>query len=345
MFHTIDIPYTNKSMKFDSVENIQLELPISNIFEKRVQDNKDIAIVYFAWHNPMYVKYMYISYISQLLYTDIENHDVYIICDDLTYFYAKEVFKNFNVTVIYEDSVKRRTLKTLPYSVANTYFKYSIREFDFLLDYKLIAIVDSDAFFYGKKIPIYNNIVSLYDKTANKANFPILMCEETTFEHVLYKRRPHLAKLYADDEEYSQWIAKRLDIPSYVLDMYYDKQKWFLSCFICFDNTKFIEEDWLSYADQSFCMYNMCDESVFLTYAMKKLYDVADLSVIQNVDYYGILDITDEYDIYSRITDDKLYVNHLVQGEYAKKHRQHQKYFQTLINEFCENYIQPCQKK
>lgn len=290
-----DTSFYKQGIKHNSMADYDLDVyRKSDFFQyfSRSEEEYDITVCYTLWDNMFYVKYLYISLLSQLLFTDILNiKEIRIIVGDGLYPLVKGVLKPFLESDLQIKLQKVENQKVKRSNVTGELYlsglnKYVVSLFEDI-DSELLILSDCESFMYGKKGRVYSDIWNRYK---SKENLPILGCEEhTPNRSVFLKRREDLAPLTVDDEEYIQWCSKRLDVSE---DDFKEKiiniDNWFLTCFFAFDRDKFSyeDQDWENYVEWSsqYCMY--CDESVYFTYGKgKKNYEFEDLSYINELTF------------------------------------------------------------
>lgn len=302
----------------------------------------DVTVSYILWQNPIYVKMLYLSFLSQVLYSDVFNVKKFIIYTDLKLedlvwevfrpFTQAQEGKSFQIEIraihdehlIYSEGVKNFLTPT-------RINKHLISTNDRLRSTKLLTISDCESFLYGKPTPVYRQIEDQYNETDN---FPVLGCrEETPGRSVFLERRKSLAGMMYDDDEYIGWVEKRLGLDRETFENeFVCKDYWYLTCFFIYDSEKYNpnDEDWREYLEWARAYGLLCDESVYLTYGYKKGYDVDDLSYIDNFRFVHAYQCEK---FFNQDDPQSLGVLHPLHGQYIEDKRV-QKYYDHFQNEF-----------
>lgn len=316
--------------KHDTILDYSLDIftdhsGISEAFDCEDIDSEiDLTLCYSVWRTPLYVKYLYLSFLSQILYTDISKVDkVYIITDNYLEHIVWEVFRPFTDLDNFDLEIKNINSHTLVEShVASDILtprrinKYIISFLEDIRETELLLLSDSESFTYGKPTNIYSKIYRQY-KNEN-GNFPIIGCREEDEESVFLERRKNLATMIATDGEYVNWFCRRLGVSreEFIKKMIKNKD-WYLTCWFLYDNEKFSIEDekWRDFVEWCRLYGFYCDESVYLSYGRCcKDYDFEDLDYIN-----GLKFIYSEKckNFYRKEEYDTLGVMHPLHGEYS----------------------------
>lgn len=272
------------------------DLEVSGSSYRSDDDIIDVTVCYTLWDNPIYVKMLYLSLQSQLLYTDILNVKKFqIVVDRKLEAIVWDIFRVFENSFSgnFELDIKTINSEVLVASpmARNTMTpqrinKYVISLHEDMRETELLILSDCESFMYGKKAPVYRN---LYNQYKNTKNFPVLGCQEYPEEgsSVFLDRREQLAGMMENDEEYINWCSYRLNIDQDEFkDIIVNRYDWFLTCWFVFDNEKYATYDqhWRDYVEWSRVYSMYCDESIYLTYGLcADDYDVEDLSFIDGL--------------------------------------------------------------
>jgi len=256
------------------------------------EEEIDLNLVYALWQNPIYVKLLYISFISQLLYTDISNvKKITFVSDEKLADLIEDLFgywihesENLQIEHITVNS------QELIYSeVANNtqiprlMNKYLISLFDDVRETEYILISDCESFPFGVKTPVYKNI---YQSYKNENDFPVLGCHVED-SNVFLNRRKHLAGMMYNDQEYIDWCCRRLQVNRQeFVNNIVNMGHWYLTCWFGYGEDKYNSDSWEEYVywSRAYSMY--CDESIYLTYGIcKEDYKVEDISYIDDLQF------------------------------------------------------------
>lgn len=290
--HGFDIDFYEQGNKHKSMEGYDLkfhsDLGSESIFSSEEEDEYDISVCYVLWDNVYYVKYLYISLISQILFTDIlKVSNIQIIVSENLYPLVLEVFEPFLDSDI-DLNIKKYEHKTITRNgvtgqlYVNKLNKYVVTLLDDL-DSEVLILSDCENFFYGKQTELYSNIWQSYK---SDDEFPILGCKVYRNKSVFLGRREALSPLIYDDEEYINWFVKRLGVDKENFkNKMISRNAWYLTCFFVFDKEKFSADnkEWEEYINWCSQYSFYCDETVYLSYAeCVGDYDIRDLSYIDN---------------------------------------------------------------
>lgn len=136
---------------------INLKFIDTPFFNERIQNydmegSGDMVVVCHVWGDLDYLKYLYISLLSNYLFTDISEFDLKIfVGEELV---EKERKKVKELLIPFTDQV---------YFKDNIY-KYFTTFYDEIEQYDFVAHIDSDLFFYGKKRNFYTSILEYFRK-------------------------------------------------------------------------------------------------------------------------------------------------------------------------------------
>ncbi len=258
---------------------------------------QDVTVCYTLWQNPLYVKLLYLSFLSQILYSDILNVKKFVIVTDYKLEplvwdvfrpFAQDHSGNFELEVKAVDRQRVVWSDVAPnVRMPVRLNKYVVSTFDDLRKTDLLVLSDCESFIFGEKSQIYSQLHSQYSESDN---FPVLGCEENhNSSSVFLQRREDLANMMHDNEEYVNWCAKRLEVSKdNFVDKVVKRNNWFLTCWFVFDNEKYKLNDshWQDYVEWSNLYSMYCDESIYLTYGWcAEDYTVKDVKVINGLEF------------------------------------------------------------
>lgn len=155
VFELLEEGIVDKSENERHIPIKDYEINFQSVFESKIEqvqnssgNERDVCVVYSIWDNFAYVKYTYLSILSNYLYTDLANFDLkLLIGGSLAKFdnYLRPIFQNLGCDVRASPQFK---------------FKYTLPRI--LSDYDVVFNVDSDLFFRGDQFPIYSRLSSSY---------------------------------------------------------------------------------------------------------------------------------------------------------------------------------------
>lgn len=180
----VDQGHRKSAARHINIKEYELELDSNfpdKIKELRSSANSvksDVCVVYTVWDNFEYVKYAYLSILSNYLCTDLERFDLKIIISgEIAKFgnYLKPFFESLGADVLIDKGLK---------------FKYVIPQV--YSNYEAVFNVDADMFFLGGHTELYSKLFRRY-KTMESDSFfktPYLVYGEDKLSPT--KRRFHL---------------------------------------------------------------------------------------------------------------------------------------------------------
>lgn len=220
---------------------------------------EDTCVVYSLWDNFAYVKYAYLSILSNYLYTDLEDFKLRVIIGGDLNKYKQYLIPIFN------------DLGAKVHSVEEPCFKYKLpRVFS---DYDVVFGVDADVFFGGSKLPVYSLLRDRYKKLKEDSfiKTPYIGCKEQDYrtEKRFFYPDEVLDDVYfgKDKKDFvTYWVNKEfLDLsPKKVVSMM--KERWLWNTFSVFSPDLFESKKWK--ALEKFCndMRLWDDEFVYTLY-------------------------------------------------------------------------------
>jgi len=251
----------------------------------------DICVVYSIWSNLNYAKYLYVSLLSQLKYTDFSEQCDYRIVIDVNI--AESFFKYFGNIIPIDKVVIKETKECV---------KYRIPTYPELSNYKSIIICDSDTFFFNP----YSTKISLYSILRGKLNNCDIIMERTEdkFEKIFYHRRPYLAKKFNTDTDYLHFFNDNLTIN---IDNFIDDY-WNLSCLTAMNVSKFDTNTYTNFTYNAICKDIFCDETLFQWYSKYHHIHIHSLQVLPGIKWVTHLNKVD-------MVIDTLYIIHTIVGD------------------------------
>lgn len=142
-------PIDLERKKFSHLRGLKVS-PFDNLNNQNSISDR-LLIVAHVWDDLRYAQYLYLSLLSQYLFTDIENFDVKIF---------------FSHSLIEYKSELRRIFSPLVKSIhfKHNRFKYFTGFYEETTQYEFIFHVDSDLFFCGSKKSFYKSLLAFYEK-------------------------------------------------------------------------------------------------------------------------------------------------------------------------------------
>jgi len=258
-------------LKFELTKYMQL--PFYQ-FSGHTNKKSKLCIVYFVVNDMNYFKYLYISLISQFTYTDILKHDIKLFFSSSLYHDAKELFSY----MLSEDSIVE-----VPDTLCK---KYALLQHEELSKYELVCFCDCDAFAYHPseyQHNIYQKIIEQY--TAQKLHM-IMNKDYHTMDKVFYHRHKVLNnRRVRNAVQYVDFFRSNLSLSLNRLQTEFETRYWFLSCVSVYPRQMFEEADFVKFSLRCALEDFLCDETVFLMYALSKQYPVTDIDEIENVSF------------------------------------------------------------
>ena len=226
--------------------------------------NSKIAVVYQTWGTPMYMPYIYHSMLSQIMYTDImEAADTFLFVDEESYKNAKIQFKD----IIEDDHI----ISEFKGSVV----KYMIPAHNRLQKYDAVVIVDSDMFFWqtSGKSNFYSDILRIFQ---NRINQFIMLRTVDKSKDILEERRANLCSS-VKKEDYLKFLCNSSGCDVEKMTDYMNTTFWYLSCIFAYSPKYLCDRDYFLHAFSNMKVKQYCDETVWITWAVKKEIQIYDL--------------------------------------------------------------------
>lgn len=220
-------------------------------------DNKT-CVVYSIWEEHRYISYLKYSLMSLISSTDVRARADIIIFISENLFWAIKCLEGL---VSAESFVVVKDVKAL---------KYTLPTHPRLQKYSHVMMVDADAFFVGRSL-VFQEIENFYsDPKRRRALF--MMSDKLEASSVFWTRKKDLCKSL-DEEAYEMLFRKRIGDENYEQMM---SQKWWISCVMIFTQEHFREESFFSFMIEQMWFNQMCDETVFISWAAKRGYQIED---------------------------------------------------------------------
>ncbi len=238
---------------FDFVPNFDFNLT-------RRLTKSSICLVYAVWSNPQYLKFLHISLVSQFKFTDVSTADIKVFVDPKLEEQARELLPGISIVII-----------------EGVFNKYSITLHQELHDYDRVIICDCDTFMYGEKQPFYFDVSNLSTDT-------ILMMEDPEENaRKVFENRVVLSKFRdqpGEVQRYTHAVASVLGMSITELHDMLENHRWYLSCMMVYPSHIFTSDDWKEHVQRFSALNSWCDETVFLTYAWTRGFEVGSLNQI-----------------------------------------------------------------
>ncbi len=285
--------WVSEQIGFDNWET--LENPIKNT------GTKAVAVVYQTWSTEGYLPYIYHSLMSQLLYTDmLEKADVYLFVDEDRYEYTKFLFKG-----LIDESCIIKVSRMMA-------VKYMVTCHPTLHKYKVVAVCDSDMFFYSdKKTTFYADLEKRYEE-----NDDILLIKSGPgAKEVFWARHKDLNKR-VPKKEYIDYFVRETRIDKAELENWVETAPWHISCIFCYNPKTYINPKYYQYAIT--CAYNefYCDETVWMVWAKARMVDIKAIQTeMQTVEVWlDFADLSFQKHLKKVPSKDKLFLVHPLSG-------------------------------
>jgi len=225
--------------KFNNVKDLTFPVLNKKLYKKT--KSKNLLIVYHVWDDLRYAKYLYLSLLSQYLYTDIKNFNIKI-------FFSSSLFnKKENLEEIFEPFTDQIHFKDKKY-------KYWTSLYSETESYEVIVHVDADLCFCGNKTNFYERLLN---KHSSFSNFPYICFSEYEQASNKYKMSFHfgdqlkrLGKIKNNSfKEVKKWLIKELpfEIKESEFDSWIKETKWPWNVFYMYDRDEFSTKEFFNY--------------------------------------------------------------------------------------------------
>jgi hypothetical protein len=228
-------------------------------------ENK-IAVVYTLWEEKRYIPYLKYSLISLIISTDVNKvGDIIIFVTDDIHSTAIKCLGNL---VDEKCFVKIEDFKP---------FKYGAITHPRLDQYDQIVLLDTDAFIMGRNA-LFTNIKKYFNVEDSKIF--MVPCKDNAND-IFWSRRENLCKRI-DVEDYLNFFYEYANKEK--VDSYLKNGKWWVSPMVIYNNRKhFKESNFGKYVLQNIWHRQMCDETVFIMWAIERNYEILPTDVFVHV--------------------------------------------------------------
>lgn len=244
--------------KFATLKDFELQTKF-DFFSCDIDKQYNICLLYAVWNNPLYLKLLYLSLISQFYFTDVKCIDIKVFVDHKLEAEARALLPSFVKVIKVSQNLNKHYITLHP----------SLKEYD------RIIISDCDTFFFGEQRELYRYISESNNKSLCMMKYVGEKVANVLGERVVLSK-------FKKVEEYLEELANLLSITVPKLHEYYSRI-WYLSCLIDIPSYVFTSKDWEMHVKA--CQNRLgtwCDETVFLTYAWTRDIKVVDLSSLGN---------------------------------------------------------------
>lgn len=290
--HAIEHSYfleKDPNCKFDHL--FQLELKEYTGKKLRFSNNSKLCVVYTVWSNHYYVKFLYLSLLSQLKTTDIEKQDIRIFTDETCHEY---------ITHLLAPLIDKSKIIVVPQGLS---LKYAIPLHSELKKFEKLVFFDSDAFVLGKQTNFYSTLLQL------KGLVYMYQLKGVSGVEMFNRRKRDLPTTYDMNDFFDKkWIQNLIS------------SNWHLSGFTMFDRRVYqnsnggYREEYVNHIIEPLFKHHRCDETIWLSYLYKMGYEVHPVNNI--VKWVDSTTFKHFWDSFSE-TRDASFV-HPVEGEFSK---------------------------
>jgi hypothetical protein len=216
-----------------------------------------IAVVYTLWEEKRYLPYLKYSLISLIISTDVSRvSDIIIMVTEDIHHVAVKYLSNL---VDENCFVKIEDFKP---------FKYGAITHPRLNQYDQIVLLDTDAFIIGRQ-SLFLNIQNYFSREDSKIF--MVPCPEKA-SNTFWSRKDALCKTL-NNEDYLEFFHRHAGKEQ--VDSYLNSQNWWISPMVVYNNRKhFKEEGFGDYVLENIWYRQMCDETVFIMWALKHNYEI-----------------------------------------------------------------------
>jgi hypothetical protein len=259
IFKATKILYEGKSWcngKFYLSEKLNPWLPPTPIKHFNKPENK-IAIVYTIWYEKRFISYLKYSLLSLIVSTDVSE------IGDIVIFVTDEIYET-SINCLENLVDKKCFVKIEDFNP----FKYGVITHPILEKYDQIVLLDADAFIIGRR-NLLTNIKEHFERDDSKI---FMMPCTLDANYLFWDRKQYLCK-GIENENYLDFFYKYADREK--INSYLENEKWWLSPIVIYNNRKhFKEPGFEKYALQNIWHRQMCDETVFIMWALEHDYDI-----------------------------------------------------------------------
>jgi len=308
-------------MKFHTTNDFHL--PFYERMKKPINErvgNSRLCVVYQVWGNHNYLKFLYLSILSQIVYTDMLDYDVKV--------FLSEGFINDVGSSLLARLLPTGSIVKVKDGLA---LKYGLTTHPHLQNYDVVSVVDTDAFWYnptGKKTNIYGKMLAHYDSGYDGI---IMAHDGDTAESVFWSRRETLNS-NIPKEHYKYYFERNANTNIEKLDEFLENENWYLSCLFVYGKKHFKEPDYAKFAIT--CLYDefLCDETVWMMWGFGHDYEVNGMDDTDYLNWVGASDFKDYWENRDDEVDELKYI-HPVQGDHC-----YDMVNVELYDEICEKF-------
>lgn len=220
----------------------------------KFNSGKKNVVIFQTWDSLGYMPYMYYSILSQLLYTDlIQQCDLYIFVDEPHH----ELY-----TIGFRDLIPPENIILSPKRHS---YKYMSIIHPIFQKYENIVVIDADMFFYSKnnRISFFSEVFNYLEQNPKTG----LMFDGVQNSRKTFNQRIPILCSSLSQEKYKDFIIKSTPHTKQTLDKWLDSTTWFFSCVFAFKRSTFITTEYIKYATEFSFYDQLCDESVWLSWA------------------------------------------------------------------------------
>lgn len=306
--------YESDVLKFQSLNGLTLPVFNKNKFEFKNEGDK-LCVVYCVWANKGYVKFLYLSLLTQLMNTDVIKYDIRI--------FVSEDLYDFVLNLLSPILDSSKLIKT-PNGMS---FKYGISVHPELKKYQVINFTDTDAFVFSKDKNVYTKIYQFHKKNPDK----ILMCNDIggameTFSS-RHKTLTKFNNLSFDEyiTHFKDWFKNGVS----KIEDYLDTKKWYLSCHFSYNQKIYDNFKYTSYICNSLYKQFGCDETVWIMYIIANSYKILRISKATSYNWVGAEEFNDF--IENPNFNQDLFI-HPATGDYCKNEKLKILYNEIFLN-------------
>ena len=293
-----------EGMKFKTLNGYPL--PFFNNSEKRPEATKGarLCVVYQVWGNHNYLKFLYLSILSQIAYTDIRNFDVKIF---LGKGFINDVGSSLIERLLPEGSI-------IPVNDGMS-LKYGLTAHPHLQNYDVVSVIDTDAFWFhpkGEKTNVYQKMLDLYDSGFDN----LIMAPDPDYAKNVFWQRRETLNTNIPKEHYVEYFERNANTDVERLNEFIENDdNWYLSCLFVYGKKHFKEPDFAKFALT--CLYDelLCDETVWMMWGYGHDYQITRMDETGFLDWVGAHNFDDYWD--DKDSKETLSYIHPVQGNHC----------------------------
>ena len=293
------------NMKFHTMNGYNLPFFENDSNIPKRAKNARLCVVYQVWGNHNYLKFLYLSILSQLVYTDILDFDIKIF---LGKGFVNDVGASLIDRLLPEGSI-------IPVNDGLS-LKYGLTSHPHLQNYDVVSVVDTDAFWYhpkGEKTNVYQKMLDLYDSGFDG----LIMAPDPDLASSVFWQRRDTLNTNIPAEHYKNYFYRNANTDEKRLTDFVDHDKnWFLSCLFVYGKNQFREPSYGKYALT--CLYDelLCDETVWMMWGLGHDYEIENMNNTGFLRWVGANDF-DRYWSNEKNSEDVLSYIHPVQGDHC----------------------------